>query len=248
VTIVGALAELSAAQPPSATFEVASVKPATPDLLQRRGFMCAFSAGGRFMALGTLHSLIACAYGIPAARAGQEISGGPKWLNDDLFVITATSPPDRVPRSFADGLVMLRMLLADRFQLVVHRETKDTPMWALVIARRDGKLGPQLHPSAADCAAWMTGGRRGPPPRDTSDLPCGRGMVNGFAIRNSAMTLAQFANLLSPRVDRPVQDRTGLAGDFYVDLQWRSEQNPPNATRRTVCRRRSSRRSRNSSG
>jgi uncharacterized protein (TIGR03435 family) len=51
-------------------------------------------------------------------------------------------------------------------------------------------------------------------------------MVNASAIRNSAMTLSQFANLLSPRVERPVRDRTGLAGNFYVDLQWRQELGP----------------------
>ena len=122
--------------------------------------------------------------------------------------------------------MMLRTLLADRFKLVVHRETKDVPMWALVIARRDRKLGPQLHPMAADCAAWIGGGRRGAPPPDNTDLPCGRDVVNASAIRNSAMTLAQFANLLSPRVERPVQDRTGLAGSFYVDLQWKPEPGP----------------------
>jgi uncharacterized protein (TIGR03435 family) len=121
---------------------------------------------------------------------------------------------------------MLRTLLVDRFKLVVHRQTKDVPMWALVIARRDHRLGPQLRPAAGDCAAWIAGGRRGAPPADHTDLPCGRGVVNASAIRNSAMTLAQFANLLSPRVERPVQDRTGLAGNFYVDLQWKAEPGP----------------------
>jgi uncharacterized protein (TIGR03435 family) len=178
------------------------------------------------MALGTLQWLIACAYGIPAARAGQEIKGGPKWLDQDLFEISATSPPDHVPRSQSEGLGMLRTLLADRFKLVVHRETKDVPMWALVVSRRDGRLGPQLHPTADDCAAWIARGRRGAPPPSATDLPCGRGMVNAAAIRNSALTMSQFANLLSPRVERPVQDRTGLKGNFYLDLQWRSELGP----------------------
>jgi uncharacterized protein (TIGR03435 family) len=227
VAIVGALAGVLAAQAPaSPTFEVASVKPATRELLLQRGFLCGFGLGGRFMALGTLQMLVACAYGIPQARAEQEISGGPKWLNDDLFVITATSPPERFPPSLSEGLGMLRTLLADRFKLVVHQETKALPMWALVMARRDGRLGPQLHPTAADCAAWIGGGRRGAPPTSATDLPCGRGMVNASTIRNSAMTLSQFANLLSPRVERPVQDRTGLAGNFYLDLQWRPELGP----------------------
>jgi uncharacterized protein (TIGR03435 family) len=118
---------------------------------------------------------------------------------------------------------MLRTLLGDRFKLAVHRETKEVPMWALVLARRDGRLGPRLRPTAGDCAAWIAGGRRGAPPPLPADLPCGRGVVSASAIRNSAMTLAQLANLLSPRVERPVQDRTGLAGNFYVDVQWTPE-------------------------
>jgi uncharacterized protein (TIGR03435 family) len=111
------------------------------------------------MALGTVQWLIECAYGIPAARGGQEIIGGLKWLNEDVFAISATSPSDHVPKSQAEGLVMLRTLLADRFKLVLHRERRDVPMWALVVTRRDRRLGPELHPTAADCAAWIAGGR-----------------------------------------------------------------------------------------
>jgi uncharacterized protein (TIGR03435 family) len=182
------------------------------------------------MALGTLQWLIACAYEIPAARADQEISGGPKWLNDDLFVINATAPPVHIPRWSSEDLAMLRTLLADRFKLAVHRETREVPMWALVVAARDGRLGPQLHPTTGDCATWVAGGRRGAPPPDSTDPPCGRGTVNAFAIRNSAMTLSQFASLLSPRVERPIEDRTGLAGSFYIDLRWSAEQNRPDAS------------------
>jgi uncharacterized protein (TIGR03435 family) len=225
--ILLAIGVVAAAQAPARpTFEVASVKPAAQELLLQRGLACGFAAGGRFMGFGSLQWFIACAYGVPAGRAEQEIAGGPKWLNDDLFVITATSPANQIPRLQSEGLGMLRTLLADRFKLVVHRETKDVPMWALVIARRDRKLGPHLHPTTRQCAAWIAGGRGGPPPTDTTDLPCGRGVVNASAIRNSAMTLSRFANLLSPRVERPVQDRTGLEGNFYVDLQWRQEPAP----------------------
>jgi bla regulator protein blaR1 len=227
VAVICAPAEALAVQTSaSPTFEVASVKPAARETLLQRGFSCGFGAGGRFMALGTLEWLIACAYGVPAARAGQEIAGGPKWLSEALFAIVATSPPDRIPRSQSEGLAMLRTLLDDRFKLVVHRETRSVPMWALVVARRDGKLGPQLHPTAPDCAAWIANGRRGAPPSDATDLPCGRGIVNASAIRNSAMPLSQFASLLSPRVERPVQDRTGLEGNFYVDLQWKADLGP----------------------
>src|SRR6185436_12942072 len=110
VTLISAVAVMHAVQPPATpAFEVASVKPAPRDVLLTQGLLCGFS-GGRFRALGTLQWLISCAYGIPAARAGQEISGGPKWLDDDLFAIAATSPPDRIPHLRTEGLVMLQTL------------------------------------------------------------------------------------------------------------------------------------------
>jgi uncharacterized protein (TIGR03435 family) len=228
VVVVGGAASTPAAQAPTdPAFEVVSVKPASRELLRQRGLLCGFAPGGRFAAFGTLQWLIACAYGIPGARAGQEISGGPAWINDDLFVIAATSPAEHLPRSQAERLTMLRTLLADRFKLAVHRETKEVPMWALVIAKQNRRLGPQLHPTDGDCATWITGGRRGAPPLDSTEVPCGRGMVTATAIRNSAITLSRFADLLSPRVERPVQDRTGLAGNYYLSLEWRPEAGPP---------------------
>jgi uncharacterized protein (TIGR03435 family) len=233
VSVLRAQAPAAATKPP--TFEVASVKPVNNrDVLLQRGLACGFP-NGRFIGFGPLRWMIACAYSIPAARDHLEIVGGPNWLDIDLFDIAANLAPDDVPRVgslnqqqindyLRRGRLMLQTLLADRFKLAVHGETKEVPMYTLVIARRDGRLGPQLHPPAVgDCAAWIAGGRRGAPPPVPGDLPCNRQMVNGSAIRSHAMTLSQLANLLSPRVERPVQDRTGLAGNFDLDLQWRSE-------------------------
>ena len=57
--------------------------------------------------------------------------------------------------------MMLRTLLADRFKLVMHKETKELPIFELVLARQDGKLGPQLRPAAVDCAARAAAARGG---------------------------------------------------------------------------------------
>jgi uncharacterized protein (TIGR03435 family) len=225
---LGSVAILVWAQSPAApTFDVASIKPVKPEVPLQRPFGCGFGAGGRFRAFGTVQWLIACAYRIPAARAGQEILQAPKWLDSDLFDIEATSPPDGIPHSSDEGLPMIRTLLAERFKLVVHRETRELPMYALVIVRRDGRLGPRLHRTADDCAAWIANGRQGAPPPGIDDLPCGRNMVTAYAYRSAAMPLSQLANLLSPRVERPVKDQTGLTGTFALDLQWRPEQAQP---------------------
>jgi uncharacterized protein (TIGR03435 family) len=55
-------------------------------------------------------------------------------------------------------------------------------------------------------------------------MPCGRQLLNAFAIRSTAMSMSQLANLLSARLDRIVQDQTGLTATFALDLQWRPDQ------------------------
>ena len=66
--------------------------------------------------------------------------------------------------------MMLRTLLADRFKLVMHKETKDLPIFELVVARPDGRLGPQLRPAAVDCAT-LAAARGGTPPPGSSGSP-----------------------------------------------------------------------------
>jgi uncharacterized protein (TIGR03435 family) len=117
----------------------------------------------------------------------------------------------------------MRNLLAERFKLVVHPETREMPIYALVPARSDGKLGENLKPAAVDCAARMRErGRGGPPPtppapgeRIQCGMRIGPGTMNGggFPLSQLAVTLSQF-------VQRVVIDRTGLAGNYDLDLTW----------------------------
>jgi uncharacterized protein (TIGR03435 family) len=187
--------------------------------------MCVFD-GRTFRFAGDGQWLIACAYGIPAARAQLQIVGVPEWLAADLFEINSDSAPapGNVRHSWSEGLVMLRTLLADRFKLAVHRETKEMPTYALVMARADGRRGPQLRSTPQDCAAWIAaGGRPGPKPSTPGYRPCGFGKVSRSTITNTAIPLSRFADLLSPRVGRVVRNQTGLEGPFDLDLQWTPE-------------------------
>jgi uncharacterized protein (TIGR03435 family) len=219
-----AAAGLQATDAVRTAFEVASAKPVTREVLAQKGFHCGLQAGGRFSALGTLDWLIACAYGISAVRAQQQIVGAPEWLNVDLFEIVASSAPDNIPRSNTEGLVMLRTLLADRFKLAAHRETKEEPTYALVMRWPDGRRGPQLRWTPRDCAAWIAAkGQSGPRPSTPGYRPCGFGKVDRSTITGTAMTLPKFADILSPRVGRVVRDRTGLEGYFDLDLQYTPE-------------------------
>ena len=209
-------------------FDVASIKPMERAALTKQGLMCGFSPSGGFRAFGYVVWFIACAYEIPPARAAQELVGLRPWMETDLFQIDATAPPEHIPRSHAEGLPMLRNLLAERFKLVMHRETRNLPAYVLVTNRRDHRLGDGLHPTSTDCTHWIESGRRGAPPA-SGDLPCVRQVVTATTIRLRAFPLSHLADLLTPRLGRPVHDGTGLTGYFDADVSWNVEAEDPSS-------------------
>src|SRR4030095_16435208 len=84
----------------------------------------------------------------------HELIGSPEWTESTPFDITATySPEPALTRQ--DTRAMLRTLLADRFGLKTHREKRELPIYALVMARNDGALGPQMVRSTIDCEQWI---------------------------------------------------------------------------------------------
>src|SRR5262245_17949362 len=146
--ILGVLSMLRLAAP-SQSFDVASVKP------NRTGNNMVFNQvrGNRVTMTGyTLQMLIQSAYDLQ----DFQIAGGPKWLNSDRFDIIATSSnPDlfkaEQPFGPTQQQLMLRSLLADRFKLAVHHETRELPVFALILARADGRPGPELRRASVDC-------------------------------------------------------------------------------------------------
>lgn len=197
------------------TFEVASVK------ANNSGFprVAIMMQGDRYTAINVnLRMLIRNAYQLQ----DFQMAGGPSWIDSDRFDVvgkleTVPPPPGQLQS-------MLRALLADRFKLVTHNETKELPIYALALARSDGKLGPRLTPSTLDCAA-MRGRAGGPPPRPPQPgerPPCGVFFGPGRMTAGS-MTMAGLAQALSPRVNRVVVDRTGLAGNFDLEVEFTPE-------------------------
>jgi bla regulator protein blaR1 len=199
------------------TFEVASVKPHKSD--DQRVTMVA-QPGGRFTATNiTLPFLIRTAYRLQ----DDQISGGPDWLASDRFDIVAKAE-DSVPPT--QLLSMIQTLLADRFKLALHHDTKELPIYALVLARSDGTLGSQLRRN--DCVRDDTR-RPTPPPDATQPPPCGS-ISNGFGrLTLRGTPLAQVLQFLSPAVNRVVVDRTGLIGNFDLDLTWMPNNLPQRA-------------------
>ena len=101
-----------------------------------------------FVVNDTLFDVIRNAYGMQ----DNQILGGPDWIRatNERFDITAKAPDGTKPDQL---LLMVHRLLADRFRLRLHKETREVPMFALVVARADRKLGPQMEPAAFDCTA-----------------------------------------------------------------------------------------------
>src|SRR5262249_5927882 len=135
--------------------------------------MLVFQPGGRFRATNvTLKMLIGAAYGTPQPLPEFQLVGGPKWMDTDRFDVVAKAPGDPAPGQNGPPpqmFLMIQSMLAERFHLKIHRETKEMPIYALVLARSDGKLGPRITPSTTDCAALMAsmrarGGLPAPPP------------------------------------------------------------------------------------
>jgi uncharacterized protein (TIGR03435 family) len=118
-------------------------------------------------------------------------------LDDEFYDIVAKSAQ---PASDGEQRLMLQSLLASRFGMVAHRETKELPCYELVL----GTDGPKLHATA-----------------DRTLAP--RIYPNASGIRAESISMKGFADLLSPKTDRPVLDKTGLSGAFDLTLKWSAD-------------------------
>jgi uncharacterized protein (TIGR03435 family) len=146
----------------------------------------------------TTKEVIARAYSV----RGYQISG-PAWIDQERYDIVA-----RVGRSASDAeqRLMLQSMLADRFQLTTHDETRVLPAYELVV----GKNGPKLHVA-------------------TPDEIGGRVFPNAPGVRAKQISMQRLAELLSTKLDRPVADNTGVSGVFDIELTWTPDTAPPDA-------------------
>jgi hypothetical protein len=163
IVVVGAVSALRAQAPPldtkSLAFEVASVKPdGSAPLPQGVRTGMSFPPGGRFTGTYvTLRQLIVVAYGRMKPLFGFQILGGPRWIDSDRFDVVAKAEGEA---SVDQRRLMIQALLTDRFKLTIRTETKELPVYALVMARNDGRFGSRLRRSAVDCAAARDRRRR----------------------------------------------------------------------------------------
>jgi uncharacterized protein (TIGR03435 family) len=191
-------------------FEIASVKAADPGINQVVDFRA--YPGGRVVVTNyTLTMLMAEAYGV----SEYCLTGGPTWVSRDLYNVTAKPPAGSAAAAFmppkakaytfpfpglpgsAELLGMVQRLLADRFNLKVHRETRQLPVLALTVGKRSPKLEPAHDPSG--------------------------GLVERMGKEQNEwrnITMARLIAVLEARYRRTVLDRTGLTGTYDFHLSY----------------------------
>lgn len=190
----------------TASFDAVSIKPNT----DRISNALPISRGnGNYSASNVaVRSLVAIAYGV----RGFQIEGGPNWLTSERFDIVARGPegtPDRLRAA------MLRSMLAERFKFVAHFEIKEQSVYSLSALRDDGRLGPQMKLSA-QAPDVATGSPSAFPSSWVEN-----GTVN---IRGSHVSMDTLSMMLTDLVfNRRVINRTGLNGEFQIDLRFSQE-------------------------
>jgi uncharacterized protein (TIGR03435 family) len=221
--LTAGVALLFSAQAPG--FDVASIKPtlAAPDSAIQLAYT------GRLTATSApLRSLILRAYNLHESQ----LIDAPGWLATEKFDVDARVAA--VPPGGPDALLpMFRTLLAERFRLRLHNEKRELSAFILTRARRDGRLGPQIKATQADCtrATELTATEIRAQARDGWP-PCGMvytvsyvaqaatGLANRSRVRRSGISMQDFATALQTSVDRPVVDRTSLEGRFDIEYSF----------------------------
>ena len=236
LAVMLALASHPAAQSPAGpAIEVASVKPSNPNAAGPLGGPALPTirppVGGRFTASNvTLRDLVSRAYGF---FFDFQIDGGPDWQTSRRFDIQAKAED---PTAGMDAMLpMLKALLAARFQLKVHTETRQMPIYALVVAREDGRLGANITPSNADCSnaaqelaeikakagpgavAELLQAGKGLP---CAIMPVPARVAGSMTMRANGASMAELAIFLTPSTGRMVQDRTGLSGLYDWEMTY----------------------------
>lgn len=192
---------VSASAPVGAqSFDAASVLPADPNAV---GSTFQFPSGSRLrISNGTLRQIIETAwYGF----RDFQIVGGPSWLNSERYDITANSELHGAADGIPEVRKKLQALLAERFELRVHTETRELPLYRLVPA----KNGPKI-------AAANSTGDSAPSGIQSN---CGR-------ITGTRTTMANLAIYLSRQLHRPVEDHSGLTETYSFEVEWTPDDAP----------------------
>lgn len=195
------------------TFDVASVKRnPSGDVYGTAGLQ----PGGRFVMVNSpVLRLIRAAY---SDLNPAQIVGAPEWVNTERYDVAATAGRET---SAPEMERMLRGLLAERFKLRTHFESRDQDAFALVRATEIGPPPLQLRQVRVDCVTLTAqpGTSSNLPRSNNGAPPCGL-VHDGQKLAAGGITMAQFARTLTPLVGRPIVDRTGLVSHYEFTLEY----------------------------
>ena len=207
----------------TAAFEVASIKQNTSgEFLGRFGY----EPGGQLVVVNNaVRNLIRSAYSLQ----NYQILGGPDWMNSDRYDVSARAGGDPSQEQLR---LMLRRLLSERFKLVARIETREIPIYALVVSNLDRSLGRGLRRAAVDCLAISAAAeKRGVAPQlpqPQGNRPaCGTRSMPGLMM-GTGVSMSDLAKNLAGPADRMVVDKTGLTGSWDFDLTYVLDQPLPN--------------------
>jgi len=232
-------AQNATATAPVIEYEVATIKPYKPGAGEGPNMMRVgiFNPPDGFTASGAnMQMLVTQAYGIQ----NFQIVGAPDWFTNDRFEIDAkmeSSVADALAKMSQDDRTlarqkMLQALLADRFKLTIHRETKEMPAYILTIGKNGSKLVEAKPPdpqaaAAAGSGGGNGGGRGGPGGPGRGGL--GRGGISlnggpgGVTLSADSVPMTGLVRILSQSLRGPVIDKTGLTGNYAISLKFMPE-------------------------
>jgi len=195
-------------------FDVISVKP-NPGL--ERGVQFSFPSPGRFHAQNVwLRFLIQNAWDVK----DYQVESGPAWAASDRYDIDAKTDPNT---SREQMRLMIQTLLEDRFQLLIHHESRSLPVYHLVATSKGGiKLQPSKKGSCLERNSDPV-----PTPGPSTKTYCGGSEWSPQSLIGNAITTQQFTTMLGNILQRPVIDETGFTATFDVRLSWIPDQMTP---------------------
>jgi uncharacterized protein (TIGR03435 family) len=199
-------------------FDVVSIKPSDPNLTS--GGIRRLPDGTFIMSNQPIRSLIMSASPVDTT----EIDGVPDWMNRERYDVTVKPPAGTTPEQTRQ---MWQAMFADRMKLQAHIEQRERDVFALVLARADGTLGPQLKPSTLDCGPRPKGSapppppppRQGPPTKEEFLNRCGM-LMSGNAIISGGIAMDSLVRSLRGLAGGPVTNRTGLQGYYALTLEF----------------------------
>jgi uncharacterized protein (TIGR03435 family) len=206
------------------SFEVASIKRSAPDAA---GTSWGTQPGGRWaMRNMAVSVMIREAYPTPA----RDLVGAPAWVTSERYDVNAKADGNPTRDEIR---LMLRTMLAERFKLAVHQDTREQPVYALVIARSDGRTRPGLVRSTTDCDAVTAARREGrtvdAPAPANGISPCSWNASfgpDGVVVRFAGLPLSRLAESVGQPDGRVVIDRSGLPGGYEFTLTYSENPTP----------------------